>query len=123
MASSSWIRANLSLLLETFELGGWGFADYAGSFSTINGNIPVDYSVPPMIFGLQVLVDDVVWDLVTLSAYQAYIYANIFSHAGVSGVTLYHEPADALASRKTHSLPDSVPGVGTTAPWNPKLSE
>jgi len=68
-----------------------------------------------MIFDLQVLVDDVVWDLVTLSAYQVYVYAKIFSHDGVSGVILYHEPADALASRKTYSLPDSVPGVGTTA--------
>jgi hypothetical protein len=35
--------------------------------------------------------------MVTLSAYQAFVKANLFSPAGVTGPTLYHEPADALA--------------------------
>ena len=57
--------------------------------STINGNIPVDLFRLPFA--------DLIWDLVTLSAYQAYVKANVFSPSGVTGPTLYHEPADALA--------------------------
>ena len=61
--------------------------------STINGNIPVDWVVP----GLGIQLIDQIWDSVTLSAYQAFVKANLFSPAGVTGATLYHEPADALA--------------------------
>jgi len=62
--------------------------------STINGNIPVDWSFP---FWPDPSFNDWVWDFVTLSAYQAYVSANLFSPAGVTGPTLYHEAADALA--------------------------
>ena len=41
--------------------------------------------------------NDQAWDSITLQAYQAYINANVFSPSGVTGATLYHEPADALA--------------------------
>jgi Beta-lactamase len=62
--------------------------------STINGNIPVDWTIAfPFFQGL----DDLVWDYVTLSAYQAYVNANLFAPSGVSGPTLYHETPDALA--------------------------
>ena len=60
--------------------------------STINGTIPVDWVVP----GLGILMD-LIWDWVTLSAYQAYVKATVFSPSGITGPTLYHEPADALA--------------------------
>jgi CubicO group peptidase (beta-lactamase class C family) len=59
--------------------------------STINGNIPVDWTLPFLGF------DDLFWDFVTLLAYQAYVNANVFSPAGITGPTLYHEAADALA--------------------------
>ncbi|MBV8276443.1 MAG: beta-lactamase family protein, partial [Verrucomicrobia bacterium] len=59
--------------------------------STINGNIPVDWTFP-FLFGLQTF-DDLLWDLVTLLAYQAFVNANVFSPAGVTGPTLYHESA------------------------------
>ena len=59
--------------------------------STINGNIPVDWTFPFLGF------DDLFWDFVTLLAYQAYVNANVFSPAGITGPTLYHEAADALA--------------------------
>lgn len=62
--------------------------------STINGNIPVDWSFtlwPDPNF------NDWVWDLVTLLAYQWYVNAYVFSPGNVAGPTLYHEPPDALA--------------------------
>jgi len=59
--------------------------------STINGNIPVDWSFPLPSF------DDLYWDKITLLAYQAFVATNVFSPAVVSGPTLNHEPADALA--------------------------
>jgi hypothetical protein len=62
--------------------------------STINGNIPVDWSFP---FWPDPSFNDWVWDFVTVTAYQAYVNANLFSPAGVTGPTLYHESADALA--------------------------
>ncbi len=59
--------------------------------STINGNIPVDWSFPlPSL-------DNSSWDSITLLAYQAYVKANVFSPSGVTGPTLSHEPVDALA--------------------------
>ena len=63
--------------------------------ATINGNIPVDWT-PHLKFGIGPLVDSL-WDWITLSAYQAYVNADLFTPAGVSGPTLTHEPADALA--------------------------
>jgi hypothetical protein len=62
--------------------------------STINGNIPVDWSFP---FWPDPAFNDWLWDYVTLLAYQAYVDVNLFSPAGVTGPTLYHEAADALA--------------------------
>jgi CubicO group peptidase (beta-lactamase class C family) len=70
--------------------------------ATINGNIPVDWVIPLPSF------NDQVWDCVTLAAYQAFVNANVFSPSGVTGATLYHEPADALA----YNFPVSGPG------WN-----
>jgi hypothetical protein len=63
--------------------------------STINGNIPVDWTLPSK--GGPGPVLDPLWDWITLSAYQAYVNANEFAPAGVSGPTLTHDPADALA--------------------------
>ena len=74
--------------------------------ATVNGNIPVDFSLPPL-FGLNSF-NDIVWDFITLSAYQLYVAAEVFAPSGVHGPTLTHEPADALA----YSFPVSVPG------WN-----
>jgi hypothetical protein len=63
--------------------------------ATINGNIPVDFSLPPL-FGLNAF-NDIVWDAITLAAYESYAAAHVFSPSGVSGPTLTHEPLDALA--------------------------
>jgi hypothetical protein len=63
--------------------------------STINGNIPVDWSLP--IWAGHGPLMDPWWDWITLSAYQAYINANVFAPASVSGPTLTHESADPLA--------------------------
>jgi hypothetical protein len=63
--------------------------------ATINGNIPVDFSLPPL-FGLNVF-NDIVWDAITLAAYESYAAAHVFSPSGVSGPTLAHQPLDALA--------------------------
>jgi hypothetical protein len=55
--------------------------------STLNGIIAAD-SAPN---------DDAMWDSVTIQGYQGFVEDNVFSPAGVTGVTLIHEPADALA--------------------------
>jgi Beta-lactamase len=62
--------------------------------ATINGTIPVDFSLPPL-WGLP--LNDIVWDLITLGAYQSYVTANVFSPAEVSGPSLKHQAPDALA--------------------------
>jgi CubicO group peptidase (beta-lactamase class C family) len=59
--------------------------------ATINGNIPVDWTYPFPV------LNDQAWDSITLQAYQAFVNANVFTPSGVTGATLYHEPADALA--------------------------
>ena len=59
--------------------------------ATINGNIPVDWTSPFPV------LNDQAWDSITLQAYQAFVNANVFTPSGVTGATLYHEPADALA--------------------------
>ncbi|MGA7126778.1 MAG: serine hydrolase domain-containing protein [Chthoniobacterales bacterium] len=59
--------------------------------ATINGNIPVDWTYPLWV------LNDQAWDSITLQAYQAFVNANVFTPSGVTGATLYHEPADALA--------------------------
>jgi Beta-lactamase len=63
--------------------------------ATINGTIPVDFSIPPL-FGLTAL-NDILWDIITLGAYQSYVARQVFAPASVSGPTLKHAPADALA--------------------------
>jgi Beta-lactamase len=63
--------------------------------ATIDGNIPVDFSLPPL-FGLNAL-NDIIWDLVTLAAYESYAASHVFSPSGISGPTLTHQPLDALA--------------------------
>ncbi|MBV9607735.1 MAG: beta-lactamase family protein [Solirubrobacterales bacterium] len=74
--------------------------------ATIGGFIPVDFSLPPL-FGLNAF-DDIVWDVITLGAYEAYVANHVFGPSGVSGPTLNHQPADALA----YNFP--VTGTG----WN-----
>ncbi|HUA47544.1 MAG TPA: serine hydrolase domain-containing protein [Solirubrobacteraceae bacterium] len=74
--------------------------------ATINGTIPVDFSLPPL-FGLTAF-NDIVWDAITLAAYESYAAAHVFTPSGVSGPTLYHAPTDALA----YNFP--VSGLG----WN-----
>ncbi len=63
--------------------------------ATINGNIPVGLSLPPL-FGLNAF-NDILWDVITLAAYESYAATQVFSPSGVSGPTLNHQPLDALA--------------------------
>jgi CubicO group peptidase (beta-lactamase class C family) len=59
--------------------------------ATINGTIPVSFNF--IIGGL----NDALWDLITLNAYQQYVKANLFGPAGVSDPSFDHQAADALA--------------------------
>lgn len=68
--------------------------------STVNGNIPVDFTTP--------FLDDVIWDIVTLLDYQAYCTANVFGPGRVMDAGLAHEDGDVLA------YPFPVTGNG----WN-----
>jgi hypothetical protein len=63
--------------------------------ATINGNIPIDLSLPPL-WGLTAL-NDILWDIITLGAYESYVASEVFSPSGVSGPTLNHRSLDALA--------------------------
>ena len=60
--------------------------------STIDGTISPDWFGAGSEFEA-----DMAWDSVTISAYQAYVQANVFAPSGVAGATLDHESADALA--------------------------
>lgn len=68
--------------------------------STLNGNIPVDFTTP--------ILQDVIWDVVTLADYQAYCTANVFGPGHVMDASLAHGSSDALA------YPYPVAGSG----WN-----
>lgn len=63
--------------------------------ATINGNIPVGFSIPDL-FGITAF-NDVVWDAVTITAYEAYLAANVFGPSSVTDPSLAHETDDALA--------------------------
>ena len=61
----------------------------------INGNIKKD-----AYFGMfDVAVDDALWDLATINAYEAYLQAKVFQPSDVAGATLDHAPGCALAYR------------------------
>lgn len=62
--------------------------------STITGVIAVG-----AVFNIPFLpnFNDLVWDLVTVSAYANYVQTHVFSPAGVTGPTLNHPSPDALA--------------------------
>jgi CubicO group peptidase (beta-lactamase class C family) len=68
--------------------------------STVNGNIPIDFTSP--------ILEDVIWDVATLTDYQAYCTANVFGPGTVSDASLAHESGDVLA------YPFPVSGNG----WN-----
>ncbi|HYB10453.1 MAG TPA: serine hydrolase domain-containing protein [Alphaproteobacteria bacterium] len=79
--------------------------------AVINGNINKNaYFDPPPIPGFPPQPwNDILWDYVTVTAYEAYLQANVFQPSGVVGATLDHPPGCALAYR----VPDDAePG------WN-----
>jgi len=74
--------------------------------AVINGNISkgATFSFPPAISDL----NDLLWDIITISAYNQYVQTKVFAPAGVTSATLDHPAAGALA----HKFPV------TTAGWN-----
>jgi Beta-lactamase len=77
----------------------------------INGNINKNAYFDPLPFpGFPPQPwNDILWDLVTIGAYEAYLQAKVFQPSGVVGATLDHPPVCALAYRAPG---DSEPG------WN-----
>jgi len=66
--------------------------------ATINGNIPVDWTLPGWLgwlFGTE--FTDIFWDLITIRAYASYVADHVFAPAGVTGPDFTHDAADALA--------------------------
>jgi CubicO group peptidase (beta-lactamase class C family) len=66
--------------------------------ATINGNIPVDWTLPGWLgwlFGPE--FNDIFWDLITIRAYASYVAGQVFGPAGVAGPDFTHDGADALA--------------------------
>jgi CubicO group peptidase (beta-lactamase class C family) len=68
--------------------------------ATLNGNIPVDFTSP--------ILEDAIWDMATISDYQAYCTANVFGPGRVMDASLAHADSDVLA------YPYPVAGNG----WN-----
>jgi CubicO group peptidase (beta-lactamase class C family) len=62
--------------------------------STINGNVSPGATFT--ILGIPA-TNDAIWDSVTINAYVQYVQAHVFQPAGVSGPSLDHPAADALA--------------------------
>jgi CubicO group peptidase (beta-lactamase class C family) len=62
--------------------------------ATVNGNVS-----PGAMFTILGIpaTNDQIWDSVTINAYVQYVQAHVFGPAGVSGPTLDHPAADALA--------------------------
>jgi len=62
--------------------------------ATINGNI-----APSAVFSFPAISNsnDVIWDAVTINAYTQYVQQHVFQPAAVSGASLDHPVADALA--------------------------
>jgi hypothetical protein len=79
--------------------------------AVINGNVNKNaYFDPPPILGFPPQPwNDIVWDFVTIAAYEAYLQAQVFQTSGVVGATLDHPSACALAYREPD---DTEPG------WN-----
>jgi hypothetical protein len=74
--------------------------------AVINGNINKNANFNTLFAGP---LNDSLWDVVTIAAYEAYLQAKVFQPSGVVGATLDHPPACALAYR----------GPGDTEPgWN-----
>src|SRR5204862_35361 len=71
--------------------------------SVINGNLSKNETFP-----FFVNIRDAAWDYVTINAYKEYVQDHVFAPAGVSGATLDHPAADALA----YNFPTSGKG------WN-----
>lgn len=66
--------------------------------ATINGNIPVDWTLPGWFtawFGD--LLNDILWDLITTSSYASYAANQVFAPAGVTGPDFTHDAPDAMA--------------------------
>jgi Beta-lactamase len=66
--------------------------------ATINGNIPVDWTLPTSLswlFGPE--FNDVFWDFITIRAYASYAARAVFAPADVTGPDFTHDAADALA--------------------------
>ncbi|HJZ28769.1 MAG TPA: serine hydrolase domain-containing protein, partial [Streptosporangiaceae bacterium] len=64
--------------------------------ATINGNIPVDWTLPSWLDWLFDF-NDIFWDLITIRAYGSYVASRVFAPAGVTGPDFNHDAADALA--------------------------
>jgi CubicO group peptidase (beta-lactamase class C family) len=94
------IEAGISLDLQAAEhLGHYNYqnVNYALCrilLAVINGNISASASTSGLFFD-----SDLLWDLVTISAYQQYTVSNVFRPAGVFGATLDHPDAAGLAYR------------------------
>ncbi len=66
--------------------------------ATINGNIPVNWTLPGWLgwlFGPE--FNDIFWDLITIGAYASYVAGRVFAPAGVTGPDFTHDGPDALA--------------------------
>jgi hypothetical protein len=80
------------------DLGNYNYQNlnyglYRILLAVINGNINKDKHFPVSS------LNDRLWDLATIKAYEKYLQAKVFQPSGVGGATLDHPPGCALAYR------------------------
>ena len=90
-----WMKGQVAAGVKSTDLGVYTYENMNFGLCRIlipvmNGNIQAGHSFPPA-------TQDSDWDYATIQAYAAYVAANVFQPAGVSGPTLTHPAPDALA--------------------------
>ena len=89
------MRAQVAAGVTTANLGVYSYQNVNFGLCRIllpvmNATIPANTTFPPAL-------EDQTWDYTTITAYTAYVAQYLFEPAGVSGPTLTHPDADALA--------------------------
>ena len=112
-----WMKSQIAL--GTMNIGRYNYQNMNFGLcrillATINGNIPVDWVVRPLLpdyrgSALQSKdpaapespgpgeYTDVFWDYITITAYASYVASQVFAPAGVTGPDFTHDATDALA--------------------------
>ena len=103
-----------SSIASDVTVGGYQYANVNFSLcrillSVLNGNVAANFEtgLADLFGGMFAAFVDVTWDLVTITVFQQYVAANVFSPSA-SGAHVVHQPTDALA----YDFPTSAGEIG-----------